>query len=158
MELRNEHLALVPLSVTPEEVADRLSVIVPGGWPAPDLRDILPRYLSELAADSDLLGFGPWLLISRGEVVGDAGFLGRPVSRGTVELGYSVLPDRRGRGFATEAAQALTEWALAQAEVERAIAACAPGNAPSIRVLEKVAFVRIGERAGELLWELRPSA
>ena len=77
---------------------------------------------------------------------------------GVVGLSVPVLPDRRGRGFATEAAQALTEWALAQAEVERAIAACAPGNAPSIRVLEKVAFVRIGERAGELLWELRPSA
>src|SRR5207247_3488898 len=72
MELRTEHLALVPLSVTPEEVADRLGVIVPAGWPAPDLRDILPRYLSELAADSGLLGFGPWVLAADGEVVGDA--------------------------------------------------------------------------------------
>jgi [ribosomal protein S5]-alanine N-acetyltransferase len=157
MELRTEHLALVPLSVKPEEVVEHLGVIVPAGWPAPDLRDILPRYLSELDADPSLLGFGPWLLLSDGEVVGDAGFLGRPDSRRTVELGYSVLPEQRRHGFATEAAMALSAWALAQPNVERVIAACAPPNTPSIRVLEKVGFARIGERAGELLWELRPS-
>lgn len=154
MELRTARLRLVALGVALEEVADRFRVVVPGRWPAPDLADFLPRYLADLATDPGLLGFGPWVLVADGEVVGDAGFLGRPDSRHTVELGYSIVPERRGRGLATEAAVALTAWAFDQSGVQRVIAACAPDNVPSMRVLEKVGFARIGERAGELLWEL----
>jgi RimJ/RimL family protein N-acetyltransferase len=96
------------------------------------------------------------VLVSDDEVVGDAGFLGPPDSRHAVELGYSIMPEQRRRGFATEAAAALTAWALDQPRVERVVAACAPSNEASIRVLERVGFERIGERAGELLWERRP--
>jgi RimJ/RimL family protein N-acetyltransferase len=47
---------------------------------------------------------------SSGRVIGYGGYAGPPQD-GAVELGYSVLPDARGRGVATAAAQVLVERA-----------------------------------------------
>ena len=43
-------------------------------------------------------------------VVGDIGFIGPPDEDGSVEVGYSVIPARRGRGDATQAARAIVAW------------------------------------------------
>ena len=87
-------------------------------------------------------------------VIGDAGFKGKPGSQGMVEIGYSVLPAYRGQGFATEAARALVDWALAQPEVKRIIAECSPDNVASIRILEKLGMQRREANGGILRWEL----
>ena len=85
-------------------------------------------------------------------VVGDIGFLGAPGADGSVEIGYSVIPDRRGRGYATEAARALVDWALRQPEVTTVVAGCDNDNVPSIRTLERLGFVRTGEADGQVRW------
>ena len=86
-------------------------------------------------------------------LIGDLGFKGRPNDEGTVEIGYSVLPAYRRRGFAWEAVRALVDWGLAQQEVRRIVAECRVDNGPSIRVLEK-AGLRLAQTEGSLLrWE-----
>lgn len=77
-------------------------------------------------------------------VIGLGGYKGPPV-RGEVELGYSVAPAYRGRGFATEAAGAMAEHALKQRGVECVFAHTIPADGPSPRVLTKCGFVRAGE-------------
>src|SRR6185437_5423785 len=64
--------------------------------------------------------FGIWVMIEResGSVVGDIGFIGPPTDGGSIEIGYSVTPARRRRGYATEAARAILDWALRQPEVK----------------------------------------
>ena len=84
-----------------------------------------------------------------GTVVGDIGFHGPPDEAGRAEIGYSVVPGRRGRGYATEAAAALLRWAQAQPGVRQVVAGCDPGNAASATVLERAGLVRAGEAAGE---------
>src|SRR5258708_6060138 len=71
-------------------------------WPQPDLLDVLP---AQAAAELDEIRFGIWLIIERNTntVVGDIGFMGPPSAEGSLEIGYSVIPDRRRRGYATEA-------------------------------------------------------
>jgi ribosomal-protein-alanine N-acetyltransferase len=80
--------------------------------------------------------------------------MGPPGADHTVEIGYSVIPDRRGRGYATEATRALVRWALGQPQVEVVVAGCDIENAPSIRILERTGFVRTGETNGEVRWRV----
>ena len=87
-----------------------------------------------------------------GSVVGDVGFLGPPDESGSVELGYSVVPDRRRRGYASEAARALVDWALDQPGVEVVVASPESGNVASVRTLERVGFQRASDASGALAW------
>lgn len=98
--------------------------------------------------------FGVWVMIEResGSVVGDIGFHGPPDDVGTVEVGYSVAPSRRRRGYATEAATAIIAWALSQPSVQAIVAGCDPDNVPSVHTLERVGFSRTGEADGEMRW------
>jgi len=129
---------------------------VPEGFPDEELAGLLPLYRRWLQEDPGVLGFGPWLVVTRDgrELIGSAGFLGRPGEDGTIELGYSIVPDHRSRGFASEAAGALVEWALSQPGVDRVVAGCDPSNAASIRVLERSGMWPRGTRDGELFWEV----
>ena len=85
-------------------------------------------------------------------VVGDIGFIGPPDDDGTIEVGYSVIPSRRRQGYATEAARAIVAWALDQARVEVVVARCEIDNEPSIRTLERIGFLRVGEGDGQIQW------
>lgn len=120
-------------------------------WPDPNLLDVLPRHVAGGEAGEC---FGVWVMVERasGTVVGDIGFHGPPDDAGTVEVGYSVVPSRRGRRYATEAAVALVDWALALPSVQAVVAGCDAGNVPSIRTLERAGFRRTGETEGELRW------
>ena len=132
------------------ETAERLlGAALSEDWPSADLLDVLPR----LAA---AVPFGAWVIVEResATVVGDVGFLGGPGADRTVEIGYSVIPGRRGRGYAAEAVRALVDWALEESRVDAVVAGCEPENSASIRVLERVGFVRTGELDGQIRWRL----
>jgi RimJ/RimL family protein N-acetyltransferase len=73
-------------------------------------------------------------------LVGSGGYMGPPDSEGTVEIGYSVLPEFRGQGFAGEIVQALVARAFSFPRVERVIAHTVTSNAASIAVLTKCGF------------------
>ncbi|MGI8824695.1 MAG: GNAT family N-acetyltransferase [Chloroflexota bacterium] len=89
--------------------------------------------------------------------VGQISFKAPPDEAGMVELGYGVNPSAQGRGYATEMARALTEWAIEQPSVSRVTSECLEDNVASIRVLEKAGFERIGGRLDEegslILWQ-----
>ncbi len=61
-----------------------------------------------------------------------------------VSFGYHLSRSEWGKGFATEAAQAVVQWAMAQPEVYRVWTVCDVENHASARVLEKVGLVREG--------------
>ena len=73
-----------------------------------------------------------------------------------LELGWSVFPEHRRKGYATETARALMDWATEIHGIRRFISATTPDNLPSLRVHEKLGFVRTGEIVdGEIIFELR---
>ena len=129
-----------------------LGAAVPEGWPDEELQGLLEVYEPRLRNDPTLLGFGPWVAIAAGEVVGSAGFVGRPNERGEVELGYGILEGHRNRGYATEAARALVAWALTQPNVEQVVARSERSNDASNRVLEKLGLTRVRAEGGEARW------
>jgi [ribosomal protein S5]-alanine N-acetyltransferase len=73
-----------------------------------------------------------------------------------VELGWTVFPSHRRKGYATETARALMEWATTERGIRRFISSTTPGNAPSLRVHDKLGFARTGQVVdGEIIFELR---
>jgi len=93
----------------------------------------------------------PWtygyeiLLQRQGVSIGSAGFKGPPDSNGMVEIAYMIEPAYQGRGYATEAAQGLVGFALADQRVRLVCAHTRTDNSSSIRVLEKCNFHCVGE-------------
>jgi RimJ/RimL family protein N-acetyltransferase len=80
-----------------------------------------------------------------GEVIGTCGFKGPPDAAGVVEIAYGIVPSFEGRGYATEAAQALVDFARHHREVRAVRAHTLPDNRASVRVLEKCGFLHMGE-------------
>ena len=122
-------------------------------WPSPHLLGLLARQAS---MSEETERFGVWAMIERdsGTVVGDIGFHGPPDDARSIEVGYSVIVDRRGRRYATEAAHVLVQWALSQPSIDVVVAGCDPDNVASIRTLEGVGFLQTGEMNGEIRWRL----
>ena len=85
-----------------------------------------------------------WMIELRdGTHIGDLCFKGLGAN-GTVEIGYGVLEEYQGQGYATEAVGAAVIWALQQPGVTRVEAETAPDNHASQRVLEKCGFLPSG--------------
>ncbi|NIM49311.1 MAG: GNAT family N-acetyltransferase [Gemmatimonadales bacterium] len=96
-----------------------LDAHVPDHWPPPlENADTMALNLRRLEEAPDQAGGWTWYLVLRHDatgarvLVGATGFKGKPTSDGMVELGYSVLKEAQGRGYATEAVKGLLAWAF----------------------------------------------
>lgn len=110
--------------------------------------DVSPAWLDRVRSappdvDPWLHGFG---VVHRddGIVIGGAGFTGLPDADGVAEIAYGIAPEYQGRGYATEAARALVEFALADARVRRLRAHTLAATNASTRVLSKCGFAYVG--------------
>lgn len=61
-----------------------------------------------------------------------------------VSIGYVLSRSDWGRGYITEAAQAVTHWLLKQPDIYRVFATCDIENSASARVMEKIGMQREG--------------
>lgn len=86
-------------------------------------------------------GFGLWRvdLAGTGTAIGMAGLLKREWLD-EVDIGYALLPEYGGAGYALEAASAVMAHARRVLRVRRVLAIVNPDNAASIRLLEKLGF------------------
>lgn len=80
-----------------------------------------------------------------GEILGAAG-AGEHDDLHEPEIFYNLLPEARGHGYATEAARAITEWALANYKIPYIIGTVIVENIPSQRVLERCGYELLDER------------
>lgn len=62
------------------------------------------------------------------------------------DIGYSIVPEEEGKGYATEAAIGLLDYARRELGVEGAFGFCGKNDSRSRRVLEKIGFEFRGER------------
>ena len=80
-----------------------------------------------------------------GEIVGTCAFKGPPDSRGVVEIAYNVLSGYEGKGYATEGAGALVNYALNDPQVRVVCAHTLRERNASTHVLTKCGFRFSGE-------------
>ena len=92
--------------------------------------------------------YAPWKMTRKDsqEHIGELGFKG-PVKNHSVEIGYGILPEHEHHGYATEALQAMTQWAFGQKDVVFVEAETAPENQASQHLLAKCGFVPDGTGA-----------
>ena len=79
------------------------------------------------------------------KVIGSAGFNGAPDPTGMVEVAYGIVPDFQGRGYATEANNALVAFAFGSGLVRTVRANTLPAANASTKVLRKCHFIYKGE-------------
>ena len=138
--IRTRRLLLRPMSDL--EIEQRMAAA-----DSEELRAAYGEMLSACRGDPEnRVWYAPWEMTLKGEhtAVGDLGFKG-PAHENAVEIGYGLLPEQQGKGYATEAVQAMTQWAFSQSGVACIQAETEPGNKDSRRVLEKCGFTPDGE-------------
>lgn len=93
------------------------------------------------------LGWHRYILLAEGDLAGTLiGCVGGfPKADGTVEIGYSTLPEFQRRGYGTEAARTLIDWLLRQRDIEAVTAQAYSNAAESIKVMERCGMVFAGE-------------
>lgn len=111
---------------------------------APELRKAYGEMLEGgLAHPRQWAWYAMWRIERRdGTQVGDLCFKGLG-PEGVAEIGYGILEDHQGQGYATEAVQAVCRWAFRN-QAKALEAETEPDNAASQRVLEKCGFVPSG--------------
>jgi RimJ/RimL family protein N-acetyltransferase len=140
LELLSEaHLESVAAMLSDPDILRFTRVPVP--TPAEFPRDWLALYEAG-RRDGTREGFAAF--DGDGRFVGVALAFGIDRAEGEAELGYMVAPDARGRGMATAMLRALSDWAFAEAGVQRARLVVDVENPASLRVAERAGYVREG--------------
>lgn len=159
LAIRSERLELPLLSL---DQLDHLAM-GDGGSVATGLRATLPpawldevRWLAGMRAQQSRLrpADAPWLLraiLLRAAddslaAIGYLNFHAGPDERGMVEVGYTLLPEARGHGYAIEAVRAAFDWATRVHGIRRFRAAVAPDNERSLNVVAKLGFRQTGDQ------------
>jgi len=145
------------------QVRQLVDYAVPAHFPG-TAAEVLELRRVQLAADPARLPWSVRAMVRRGDrvMVGFVNFHGPPgvndvAEEDAAELGWTVFPEHRRQGYATETALRLMEWARSEHGVRRFISSTTPDNAPSLRVHEKLGFRRTGQMVdGEIIFELAP--
>lgn len=177
--IRTPRLTLIPATTealhaeleAPSALARVLAVTVPPTWP-PELYDEGAIRWTLHALETRFLtpDWGGYYVAERAEaaserlrLIGAGGFKGAPDVSGTVEIGYSILPERRRFGFAHEAVDGWIGWAFIHEAVTRVIAHTLRELTSSIGVLTSAGFSLVGPGVDEsepdaIQYELRRDA
>ena len=128
-----------------------IDLSIPPDWL--EVKWLMELRLAKIRAEPAL---EPWLLRAIGlrETRTMVGFIGfhtlpgaeylNPYAPGSVEFGYTIFPAYRKQGYASEAAQALMDWATRAHGVRRFVVSISPENEPSLRLARTFGFHRVG--------------
>lgn len=137
------------------ELARCLQADVPGNWPMPLYdNDARQHFLRVLSENAESVGWTAWYILllddaGRRTLIGSVGACGLPDDSGTIVIGYSLLDQFQGRGYATEALRSFLAWVKPYPRLRTVVADTFPHLTASIRVLEKNGFVRCGAGTDE---------
>jgi ribosomal-protein-alanine N-acetyltransferase len=70
--------------------------------------------------------------------------------RDAVELGYRIFKGYRRLNYATEAIKAMMTWAQTEFGVHKFVASVSPDNIPSLQLVTRMGFTKIGEAMDEV--------
>lgn len=142
--LETERLKL--REITPDDAQFLYDLLNSPGWIANigdrkvhNLDDARKYIIHRLFSAYRKFGFGFWVMEQKadGMPVGIAGLVKRDFLE-DVDIGYALLPDFYGQGYAVEAAEAVLDFAKRKLALPRLAAILIESNKPSQRVAEKI--------------------
>jgi len=153
--MRLDLIAVTPACALSEQAGDgRLGELiratVPATWPPehwePHVFDWLLARFAEHPGEA--AGWARYVALRGANgsrtLIGTVGAHRRVTEPGDCEIGYGLLPEFQGFGYATEAAVALIGWVFLQPGVRTISAQTYPSLAQSIRVMEKCGMRYVG--------------
>jgi [ribosomal protein S5]-alanine N-acetyltransferase len=124
-------------------------------WPIAVYKNLFPYKISRFQTHPEEERYEGIIIHKKDQlIIGDMGFKGGPDENGIMEIGYSMVPQYQGKGYATEMGKAFCEWGMSRKNVTKIVAACSIYNYASIRVLEKIGMKKIKEEIEKYYWEL----
>ncbi len=125
------------------------------GYPFEGDLEAVGGYLAATVAGGDQRPWGYYQLVRRedGRAIGGIAFVGPPDTSGTVEVGYGLIPDARGKGYAAEALRGIIAVARVNGAT-RVIAETTSDNIASQRTLRNVGMPRTGSVGDTWRYEL----
>jgi [ribosomal protein S5]-alanine N-acetyltransferase len=160
LQLQTERLDLIAATLQhieaelalPNRLASVLNASVPATWPCGEYdRDAQLYFRDRLSsARPEAIGWYGWYALRRAEesdkplLIGAGGYFGPPSAEGTVEVGYSIVPEAQRQGCATELLGALVRRAHSSGMVHTVVAHTTEQNPASIGVLLRNGFKRVG--------------
>jgi len=122
-------------------------------WPLPVYLELFPYKIDRFTVKPEEESW-EWIIVHKKDkvIIGDIGFKGGPNEKGEIDIGYSIVPEYRGKGYATESGKALVQWGLSQQNVKKVTATCNPHNFASKRVLEKIGLHVVLETTESIYW------
>ena len=164
-KLQTERLILIPFTaqicknLINNDFSDlnRIGLKKGKSWPDDDVLETLPKILANLSLVEAPTGFESWLIIKKDtlEIIGDLGFKGFNYEKGNIDIGYGIIKEERGNGFAEEATKALIKWAFTEDIVKEITARCLIDNTGSIKLLKKLNFNVIKNDNEMIHWSLQ---
>lgn len=127
---------------------------------APQVKDMVTKFTlpkMKEALDEDYLFYTFWLVVDKQSrvIVAEMGFKGTPIDGGRVEIGYGTMPAMQNKGYMTEAVNGMLQWAATRKDISVVLAETHETNVPSIRVVEKNGFERMGKQGENYYWKKR---
>jgi [ribosomal protein S5]-alanine N-acetyltransferase len=137
-----------------DEAAALLDVELPAEFPRDGERGFLEYRLRQMREDERFETWCPNVVVLEGQMIGHAGYHGPPGSNSAqnpdaVEFGYTIYPQWRGKGYATQAAMTLMDLAEERAGIRHFVLSVSPENDPSLAIVRKLGFVKTGEHMDE---------
>ncbi|WP_112179716.1 MULTISPECIES: GNAT family N-acetyltransferase [Paraliobacillus] len=136
-----------------DKLEKAISYDVSSEWPMDVYKQFFPYKIQQFKESPAVNDWeGMVILKDKQLIIGDIGFKGGPNEKGIIDLGYSVIPSQRRKGYATEMANAMVNWGVVQSGVEQVVATSDPDNIASKRVLEKSGFHKVKQTNDTIYW------
>jgi len=117
--------------------------------------------IPKVKADPSFAEIGIILAICKSEskVIGSAGFHDFPDERGMIEIGFGIVPEMQNQGFGQELLIGMWNTICKRPDVKVLRYTVAPDNAPSMHIINKLGFTKVGEQMDpedglELIFEM----
>jgi len=164
-KLQTERLILIPFTIQicknliQGNFTDLKNIGLKKGksWPDKDVLETLPKIIDNLSLVEAPTGFESWMIIKNEtfEIIGDLGFKGFNYEKENIDIGYGLIKEERGKGYAEEATTALIKWAFTQDIVKEITARCLIDNQSSINLLKKLNFKATKNNDEMMHWSLK---
>jgi RimJ/RimL family protein N-acetyltransferase len=137
-----------------DDAGEILGAALPAEFPREGERHFLSLRLRQMREDPRFEDWSPFAVVLEGRMIGHAGYHGPPGANtrknpDAVEIGYTIEPEYRRRGFATAAAKELLQRAEERG-IRHFVACSAPDNEPSLAIIRGLGFVQTGEAMDEI--------